>query len=174
MATDKTPTLIVVVIIAARQQWFVAGVSLADAKLDCFVKSEPANLDDYVGKSPDEQLSFLRHRLSGAMQRGFDRLWAKHRKAHRIVLIADEDLPDSAAGLLPNLANHLDTWMTRPPISFFRGEGHGQFDELDQLSCLVGPLNTEEAASLQEQLPALKAALEADASWEVIAKPRES
>jgi hypothetical protein len=86
------------------------------------------------------------------------------------VLIADQDLPDSSPDLLPRLAEHLDTWMTRPPITFFRGFGHEQIEAPDQMECLVGPLDPNEARVLGEQLPRLKQQLVAD-GWEIIAKP---
>lgn len=174
MPSNKTPTLLVVVVLSDKQQWFVAGISLVDGILDCLVRSEPANLDAYVGADPDEQLSFLRHRLSGAMQRGVDRLWGKAAKATRVILIADQALPKSAPDLLPKLAQHLEVWMTRPPISFFCGRGKEQIECFSELRCLVGQLTPAEQVCLEKQLPALKQKLAVPMDWEVIAKPRDS
>ncbi len=173
MPPEKTPALIVVIVLANKQQWFVAGISLVDGSVDTLVRSEIGNLDAYIGAGPDEQLSFLRHRLSGAMQRGFDRLWGKHAKAARIVLIADQDLPEAAPDLLPKLAAHLDTWMTRPPITFLRGAGHEQIESLDELECLVGPLEASEADQLRKGLPRLKQLMASGEAWEIIPKPSE-
>jgi hypothetical protein len=171
MTSEKTPTLLLVVIKSASQQWFVAGIDL-DGTIVPLVRSEPHNLDQYVGQSDDEQLSFLRHRLSGAMQRGCDRLWARNAKATRIVLIADSDLPESDAGLLPRLAEHFHTWMTRPPVSFYRGDRNVTLEELDPLECLVDKVSDEQAALLQQAMPSLCKQMAAGDCWEIIQKPK--
>jgi hypothetical protein len=171
MTSEKTPTLLLVVIKSASQQWFVAGIDL-DGTIVPLVRSEPHNLDQYVGQSDDEQLSFLRHRLSGAMQRGCDRLWARNAKATRIVLIADSDLPESDAGLLPRLAEHFHTWMTRPPVSFYRGRGNATIDDFDSLECLVGEVTAEHAAALKQAMGSLCEQMAADDCWEIIQKPK--
>ncbi|MDG2220564.1 MAG: hypothetical protein P8L85_04245 [Rubripirellula sp.] len=174
MPSNKIPTLLVVVVLSEKQQWFVAGISLVDGAVDCLVRSEPANLDAYVGGDADEQLSFLRHRLSGAMQRGFDRLWGNAAKASRIVLIADQELPDSTPELLPRLAEHLGIWMTRPPIVFFQGKGSERIECFSELQLLAGQLEATEQTYLEKQLPTLQQKLADPTAWEVIAKPRDS
>lgn len=171
MTREKTPTLLAVVIKASLQQWFVAGIDL-DGTVQPLVRSETRNLDQYVGQSDDEQLSFLRHRLSGAMQRGCDRLWARDAKAARIVLIADDDLPDSQTSLLPRLAEHFHTWMTRPPVSFYRGHGDATIEDLHSLDCLVGELDEDQVSCLQQALPPLSERLSNGDCWEVIQKPK--
>lgn len=171
MPSDRTPSLIVVLIIAARQQWYVAGVSALDGSLDCLVRSDEFNLDRYRDGDEDEQVSFLRHRLSGAMQRGFDRLWAKNAKASRIVLIADDHLPAASETLWARLAEHLNLWMTQPPITFLLGTGHESIAVLDELNCLVGHLGPEDQQHLAQSLPGLLRQLSSPDGWEVIAKP---
>jgi len=170
MAKPKQPCLLVILIHSARRQWFVAAVDL-DASLIPLIRSEPDNLDRYAGRDAEEQLSFLRHRLSGAMQRGCDRLWARERKAASIVVIASEDLPGSADELLPQLAEHLHTWMTRPPVITFRGEGFDQLASLDDLDCLAGSLDDQQHSALQSALPNLAARTIGD-DWEVAQKPQ--
>ena len=171
MANSKTPSLIVVVILAARQQWYVAGISMVDGSVDCLVRSEPSNLDAYVGQESDAQLSFLRHRLSGALQRGFDRIWAKGCKASRIVMIADDSLPESTPDLMKRLAEHFEVWMTRPPVTFLQGQGSLQIEDLQSLEWLVGAMDDDETRMLQEKLPVLKDQILQSDAWEVIAKP---
>ena len=171
MTPEKTPSLLAVVIKSSLQQWFVAGIDM-DGTVEPLVRSEPGNLDQYVGQGEDEQLSFLRHRLSGAMQRGCDRLWARNAKAARIVLIADHDLPDSDAALLPRLADHFHTWMTRPPVSFYRGHGDSTIEDLESLECLVGQPDAEQAVPLRQALPQLCQRMADSDCWEVIQKPK--
>ena len=170
MKREKTPALLAVVIKASTGQWFVAAIYL-DGSAEPLVRSEPGNLDSYVGQCDDEQLSFLRHRLSGAMQRGCDRLWARDAKAARIVLIADDDLPDSGDDLLSRLAEHFHTWMTSPPVSFYRGHGEATIEDLQSLDCLVGSPGNTERDCLQRALPQLCRQLADANGWEVIPKP---
>ena len=170
MTPDKTPSLLAVVIKSSPQQWFVAGIDMEGAVAP-LVRSEPGNLDQYVGLSDDEQISFLRHRLSGAMQRGCDRLWARNAKAARIVLIADNDLPDGADGLLRRLADHFYNWMTRPPVSCYRGQGAPTIEDLDSLECLIGEPELEHLRPLKQALPQLCERMSDSECWEVIQKP---
>ncbi len=171
MTTEKTPELMVVVIRTDRQQWFVAGVDL-QGDATPLVRSEPDNLDQYIGEPYDEQVSFLRHRLSGAMQRGCDRLWARNAKAMRIVLIADDHLADAEPRLLSDLADHLHTWMTRPPVSVYRAKDSSSVDELSSMHCLVGEPESGQKEALMKGLPQLSTMLDAPDRWEVIQKPK--
>ena len=51
--------------------------------------------------------------------------------------------------------------------------GNEQIESLNDLQCLVGPLDTEAAEVLGAQLPVLKQKLAAAGEWEVIAKPAQ-
>lgn len=171
MTHEKSPALLVVVIRAALKQWYVAGIG-PEGTVTPLVRSERGNLDQYVGQRDDEQLSFLRHRLSGAMQRGCDRLWAKEAKAARIVLIADDNLPDSDSELLQRLADHFHTWMTRPPVTCYRGHGGSTIEDLESLECLVGQPDAPHATCLQSALPDLVRQIDDDDSWEIVLEPK--
>ncbi len=169
MASEKTPVLLAVVVNTSRQQWFVAGVDF-DGSVDPLVRSEPGNLDHYADQPGDEQLSFLRHRLSGSMQRGCDRLWARNAKAARIVLIVDDDFPGGEADLLVRLAEHFHVWMTSPPVSCYRGAGG--VSDLESFDCLVGEPEPEQAAALGQALPTLFQRMTDADLWEVIQDPK--
>jgi hypothetical protein len=59
MPSNRTPALLVVVVLSEQQQWFVAGISLVDGILDCLVRSEPTNLDAYVGETQMNNFRFF-------------------------------------------------------------------------------------------------------------------
>jgi hypothetical protein len=171
MKSEKTPELLVVVIRTKQQQWFVAGVDL-QGDTTAMVCSEPGNLAEYVGQPEDEQLSFLRHRLSGAMQRGCNRLWARKSKAMLIVVIADDHLTDSDPSLLSNLAEHLHTWMTRPPVVCYRANERSCIGDLSSLQCLIGDVEPEQLNALEKGLPQISQLLADPDCWEVVQKPK--
>ena len=74
--TDKEPVLLTVLIDTSRLRWYVAGIRLDGEPLP-LLRSEAGNLSPYLGIPFDDQVSFLRHRLSGVLQRGCDRLWGR-------------------------------------------------------------------------------------------------
>ena len=116
--TAKEPVLLTVLIETASLRWYVAGISLAGEALP-LLKSEAGNLSPYLGVPFDEQVSFLRHRLSGVLQRGCDRLWGRQKKPCQIVFVADGPFVQASAELTARVAEHFVEWMTRPPVVFF-------------------------------------------------------
>ena len=86
--TDKEPVLLTVLIETSRLRWYVAGIGLDGEPLP-LLRSEAGNLSPYLGIPFDDQVSFLRHRLSGVLQRGCDRLWGRQKKPCQIVFVAD-------------------------------------------------------------------------------------
>lgn len=170
MRDEKSPALLAVVILTEPKQWFVAGLTDHDAVLP-LVCSEEGNLDDYVGLHGDEQLSFLRHRIAGAIQRGFDRLFARQAKAQRIILIVDNDFPDADATLLDRLAEHFHTWMARPPVSCYRGQGFSGATDFDTLDCVIGRPNEADEAQLRTSMAVLVQMTGEPEHWERIPTP---
>ena len=170
MRTPKTPALLVVVIRTACQQWFVAGSTERDHLLP-LACSEPGNLGEYVGLPPDEQLSFMRHRIAGAIQRGFDRLYAKEAKAHQIVLLIDDEFPEASPNLLQRLGDHFTAWMTRPPVCCYRGTSETGSCTAQQLICISGPMDQAWAELFAKALPQLTESLESEELWERIPTP---
>ncbi len=161
MITVKTETL----------QWFVAGVDL-QGQVDTLVRSEPGDLAAYQDRIPDEQLSFLRHRLSGAMQKGCDRLWQQQAKAACIVLIADDHLPPSETNLLSQLAEHLSTWMTRPPVCCFRASAPNELQQFSRYQRLAGQLDAQQTQALEQAIPQLVSSLDDPNAWELLPKAK--
>src|SRR5437870_9563176 len=114
----KTPVVLLVLVETARLRWFVASLGL-DGRATPLLRSEVGDLDKYVGLSFDEQVSFLRHRFCGVLQRGCDRLWARGNKACQFVFVFDRALPEAAGDLTQAVADHLAEWMLNPPVVVF-------------------------------------------------------
>ena len=168
---DKEPVLLTVLIETARLRWFVAGISL-DGKPQPLLRTDDGNIDDYLSLPFDEQVSFLRHRFSGSLQRGNDRLWGRHMKALQFVFVADGNFVDATPELTERLANHMVEWMVKPPVVFCIAEQGLNPNCEPDLKTVAGELPAEHAAALLAGLPKLFAAMSDVEPWELVPKPR--
>jgi hypothetical protein len=156
----KLPVVLVVVVEAARLRWLVASVD-PDGVVAPLVRSEDGDLATYQGLDFDEQLSFLRHRLCGVIQRGCDRLWPVGKKASQFVVLFEGPLPGAPPQLIPRVADHFVEWMLNPPVAVFTSEG------VQRLSRLAGTLEQRAETALQAGLRALAAAVADPGAWDV-------
>ena len=170
MRAQKTAALLIVVIRTELQQWFVAGSTENDPVIP-LVCSEPGNLKEYVDLSIDEQLSFLRHRIAGAIQRGFDRLYTKDAKAKQILLLIDDEFPSGCPALSQRLGDHFHTWMSRPCVSCYQGSAGRMPATVEQWTCLAGPMEQTERDQWDRSLPMLLDLLDSADCWEHIPTP---
>jgi hypothetical protein len=131
------------------------------------MQSESGNLGAYIGEAFDEQVGFLRHRLSGVLQRGCDRLWSRQKKPCHIVFVADGPFVQASAELTCRVAEHFVEWMTRPPVVFFTSTSGFVRGENLPLDKVAGDLDVQCRASLEIGLPALVSALDASDAWEL-------
>ncbi|MBW3596110.1 MAG: hypothetical protein KY475_02415 [Planctomycetes bacterium] len=164
--TTKEPVLLTVLIETAPLRWFVAGVTLQGEPLP-LMRSEDGNLRDYVGAAFDEQVSFLRHRLAGVLQRGCDRLWGRRKKPCQIVFVADGPFTEAAAELTPAVAEHFIQWMVSPPCAFFIAKGGFAANKKPSLKRIAGELDSTHQGALESCLPALLEAMRNDEAWEL-------
>lgn len=165
---SREPVLLTVLIECGAHRWRAAAINHAGgvAPLAC---SEPGNLAPYVGQPFDDQVSFLRHRLSGVLQRGCDRLWGRDQKPCRIVLAADAPFPDAPAGLTQRVADHFVEWMTSPPVVFLLLNDQGGSYET-----LAGGWAEGDRAAFDAGLVELLASGEREEVWEQTgAEPRK-
>jgi hypothetical protein len=166
---DKEPVLLTVLIETAEFRWSVAGIGLAGDPIP-LLQSQPGNLDAYVGASFDEQVSFLRHRLSGVLQRGCDRLWGRQMKPCQIVFLADGPFVQAEPELTDRVAEHFVEWMTRPPVVFFTIlNGFAPGEELS-LKQIAGDLESACRRPMDAGLPALLDAMHDPDAWELSLK----
>lgn len=174
MSDGKTPAILVLIVRSRSFNWFVAAIDHG-GQAQPLLRSEPGNLRKYVGMEPDDQLSFLRHRLSGALQQAFDRLWAKDWKASHVVLLTEDELLDGSANLTQRLADHFHVWLTRPPVTCFRAPQQWAADDpprLDRLERLAGALEADQATALQTGLARVVEAMDHGELWEAASKPK--
>ncbi len=171
--TAKDPVLLVVLIETAELRWYVAGISLAGEPLP-LLKSESGNLRPYVGVAFDEQVSFLRHRLSGVLQRGCDRLWARQKKPCQIVFVADGPFAQAPPELTPRVAEHFVEWMTNPPVAFYTRDPRFADRERPALCQVAGELAGAYAEPLHAGLAALVATLGDPNAWELAPPKRQA
>ena len=162
----KELVLLTVLIETAELRWYVAGISLAGDPIP-LLQSEAGNLRAYIGATFDEQTSFLRHRLSGVLQRGCDRLWGRQQKPCQIVFLADGPFVQAAPELTSRVAEHFVEWMTRPPVVFFTSGNAFARDESPSLEKIAGDLDTAYRKSLDAGLPALLGAMDEADAWEL-------
>ena len=167
--TAKEPMLLTVLIETAELRWYVAGIGLAGEPLP-LLRSEPGNLSPYVGVAFDEQVSFLRHRLSGVLQRGCDRLWGRDRKACQFVFVFEGLLPEPTGRLTQAVAEHFAMWMLNPPVAVYNlagGTGPGGAPRLERLA---GDLDGRLDGLLRNALGGLLVAQETPDAWELSRK----
>jgi len=165
----KAPMLLAVLVDVGRLRWLVAGIGL-DGEVMPLVASADGDLEPYLSSPLDEQVSFLRHRLSGVLQRGCDRLWARQKKPCQIVFIVNTKFDESAGPLTQRVAEHFVEWLSNPPVVFFISEGGFSSQSSPQLKRLAGQLDPDRERLLNSRLAELfQAAGNAD-RWELIAK----
>ena len=162
----KEPVLLTVLIETAELRWYVAGISLAGEPIP-LLRSQTGNLGAYVGTSFDEQTSFLRHRLSGVLQRGCDRLWGRLMKPCQIIFLADGPFVQAAPELTNRVAEHFVEWMTNPPVVFFTSGNGFARHEAPSLERIAGDLDSVYRKAMDSGLPALLDTMHEPDAWEL-------
>jgi hypothetical protein len=163
----KEPVVLVVLVETARLRWFVAAVGLVDGTVTPLVCSVAGDLATYQGLPFDEQVSFLRHRFCGIVQRGCDRLWPVGKKACQFAFLFDGTLPEATDELTRRVAEHFVEWMLNPPVVVFAAADAGAATELPGLTRLAGTLDRPAADALRAGLVALRTAVADPSAWEV-------
>lgn len=166
---SKEPVLLVVLINTSALSWYVAGIGL-DGNATPLLRSETGNLDPYVGEPLDEQVNFLRHRLSGVLQRGCDRLWGRQQKACGIIFVADDRFDHAEPDLTQRVADHFVEWMTRPPVAFYLSNVSFSSESTLTLEKLAGEPTSSQHDALLIGLPALVSAMGRADAWELATK----
>jgi hypothetical protein len=164
----KEPVLLLVLVETARLRWLVAGVGL-DGHPFPLLRSEDGDLVTYQGLGHDEQVSFLRHRFCGVLQRGCDRLHTREKKACQFVLVFEGLLPGEHGELTQGVADHFVQWMLNPPVALFTS-ANGFGPEPPVLDRVAGELPPDLERLLHEHLGELLAARADEGAWEVSRK----
>jgi hypothetical protein len=163
--TAKEPVLLTVLVETAPLRWYVAGISLAGEPLP-LLKSAAGNLSPYIGAPLDDQVGFLRHRLSGVLQRGCDRLWGRQKKPCQVVFVADGPFVQAPPELTSRVAEHFVEWMNNPPVVFFTTAAGFAATPSPVLHLVAGDLDAAFRDPLGAGLAALCGLLDQDV-WEL-------
>lgn len=166
--SNKQPVLLAVLVETDKRRWFVAAVT-PDGQPVPLICSETGNLDAYVDAEFDEQVNFLRHRFSGVLQRGCDRLWGRQMKPRQIVFICDADFEPANPELTRRVADHFVMWMSNPPVTFFTSENGLSSGNTLSLNQLAGELDDADRTALATGLPQLISATANSDLWELSA-----
>lgn len=163
----------VVLVETAALRWAAAGLTLDGQPLP-LVRSEAGDLEPYLGLPFDEQVSFLRHRLSGVLQRAVNHLWARQKKPCQCVFVFESKLPHAAAELTERVADHFVQWMANPPVVAFLSEDGFSAQSAAKLTKLAGELDQPLAVPFAESVVQLFAKLSDADAWELIPKKPRS
>jgi hypothetical protein len=167
----KTPVLLVVLVETSQLRWFVAAVG-PDGVATPLLRSEVGDLDKVLGNDFDEQVSFLRHRLCGVLQRGCDRLWARQWKASQFVFVFEGPFPGATEQLTRAAAEHFVEWLLNPPVVVYVSNNGFGGDEAPRLDRVAGEIDLPAGQRLHDCLGTLLAAREAGQAWELSPKKR--
>jgi hypothetical protein len=169
MMEEKPAVMLLVLVETVRLRWFVASVGLDGLSVP-LLRSEEGDLEKYRGLDFDEQVSFLRHRLCGVLQRGCDRIWARGCRARQFVILFEGLLPDPTQRLTQVVAEHFTQWMLNPPVVVFNRVAGIEPGEVPQLECLAGHLDPPLEELLLAGLGELQTARQDIALWELAPK----
>lgn len=117
--TEKEPVTLAVHLDLTRRTWSVASVNV-EFEVVPLVQSQPDDLAPWSEGTVDEQVSFLRHRIAGVLQRGADRLWGRQQKARLFAIAFLCEDNKAANDIVDSVAQHFCTWMLKPPVVCLR------------------------------------------------------
>lgn len=161
---NKTPVVLIVFVNTSERRWHVAGLTLEGAIVP-LLRSEPGNLD-YLDRDFDDQVTFLRHRLCGVLQRGCDRLWARQLKPKQFVFLFDGNLDHTRGELTSRVAQHFVDWLSNPPAAVFRLAPATDADS-NPMEHLAGTLEAPLQELVQTSVAPLTSEVANDEVWEV-------
>jgi hypothetical protein len=165
---SKTPVLLVVLVETSRLRWLVAAVGL-DGRATPLLRSDVGDLEKYRGLDFDGQVSFLRHRFCGVLQRGCDRLWARGLKACQFAFVFEGPLPEPTDRLTAAVAEHFVEWLLNPPVAVLLS-GNGFDAPEPRLECVAGAIDEPLAEALRSGLATLLPARADEDQWELSRK----
>jgi hypothetical protein len=164
----KTPVLLVVLVETSRLRWFVAALGL-DGQAMPLLRSDVGDLETYRGLDSDGQVSFLRHRFCGVLQRGCDRLWARDSKACQFAFVFESPLAEPTGLLTAAVAEHFVLWLLNPPVAVLVS-ADGFDTPAPRLEMVAGFLDAPLEDLLRSRLGVLLAARADEGQWELSRK----
>src|SRR5262245_18062199 len=136
--SQKKPAMLVVLVETSQSRWFVATIDL-DGRVDPLIRSVDGDLGRFRELPYTDQVSFLRHRFCGVVQRGCDRLWAREKKACQFVFVFEGLLPDATGQLTQAISDHFTLWMLNPPVVVYCSSDGKESVQLEKLAGELEP-----------------------------------
>ncbi len=167
--SERQPVLLVVLVETQLFRWQVAALQ-ADTAAVPLLRSEMLDLDQYRELDFDAQVSYLRHRIAGILQRGCDRLYAREMKAHHFILVADGPCVGAADGVTKRFAENLVDWMMNPPLTYLIAPAGFILSKSDDFEIVAGELSSSNNALLRRELLGLMTMTSDADQWETIAR----
>lgn len=168
MTVFESPVL-AIVIETAKLRWYIVGLSPA-GDISPLLRSQVGDFDNYLGADFDEQVTFLRHRFSGVIQRGADRLLREGMRPGRIVFLADGPFQRASRELTDRVADHFVQWLNQPPVLFLMGLLGAENPSLERLA---GEPDQQLESALCELAPSIAALMRDSQAWETAPRKRE-
>ena len=165
---EKTPVLLVVLVQTSRLCWFVAAID-PDGRAAPLLRSQVGDLEKYRGLDFDGQVTFLRHRFCGVLQRGCDRLWGRGSKACQFAFVFEAPLPEPTGTLTEAVAEHFVQWLLNPPAAVLVS-ADGFDTPAPRLDKLAGTIDAPLEDLLRSRLGVLLAARADEGQWELSRK----
>ena len=162
----KGKFMLVIVVETARLRWFVAAVGV-DGRVIPLLRSDIGDLEKYQDITFDEQITFLRHRLCGILQRGCDQIWGMDGKACQFVILFEGLLVESTGRLTQAVGNHLTEWILNPPLAVFNLAGDSRAMQSIRLENLAGHMDPSLEQVLRAHLGQLQDACRDLNAWEL-------
>lgn len=167
---DKERVLLATWVDTSLFRWWTAAIR-TNGEVVPLLRSGTGDLSLYVSRDADDQASFLRHRLCSILQRGCDRLWAQSLKAEEFVFALNDEFQQAAPDLTRRTADHLNQWMSNPPVTFVVARPSG--DQLTrQFESLAGKLETTWQDAFDRSIDRLIELTQEDSAWEEVPRPR--
>lgn len=158
--TQKEPVTLAAHLNLCDGTWSVASVNRS-FEIAPLIQSQPHDLDPWRIGSFDEQVTFLRHRIAGLLQRGSDRLWGRQQKAQLFTIDYWYEENEASLAVVTSVAQHFCTWMLKPPVICVRLSADGALD------CIATNTSYEDLSDIASALQEIRIQAAQPDLWEL-------
>jgi hypothetical protein len=158
--TQKEPVTLAAHLNLFNGTWSVASVNRS-FEIAPLVQSHPHDLDPWCTGPFDNQVTFLRHRIAGLLQRGSDRLWGRQQKAQLFTIDYFFEEDEASLEVITSVAHHFCTWMLKPPVVCLRLDADGA------LNCIASNTSHDEFSDIASALQEIRTQADQPGLWEL-------
>ena len=113
--TEHEPVLLAIYLDLTVDAWFLAtGDGIGN--VTPLLRSQDDDLAAWRKGTHEERMSFLRHRIAGALQRGATIIFPQNRKVSAFTVCFPQVSNEADRSVLYGVADHFCVWMIRPPV----------------------------------------------------------